>query len=87
LEGKKQFRGPYGKDVNEEKALYQQTPPSSCRQFILAFAEAQDEGRLLKHNPATNETTVLLKGLRFANGVALSSDESFVLVNELALVR
>jgi sugar lactone lactonase YvrE len=72
---------------NEEKALYQQIPPSFCRQFILAFAEAQDEGRLLKYNPATNETTVLLKGLRFANGVALSSDESFVLVNELALVR
>lgn len=63
------------------------SPPYSSRQFILAFAEGQPEGRLLKYDPATNATTVLLKGLRFANGVALASDESFVLVNELSLAR
>ncbi|MFY9179042.1 MAG: SMP-30/gluconolactonase/LRE family protein [Venatoribacter sp.] len=39
-------------------------------------------GRLLKYDPSTKETTVLLRGLEFANGVALSQDESFVLVTE-----
>jgi sugar lactone lactonase YvrE len=39
-------------------------------------------GRLLKYDPATGTTTVLLKGLQFANGVALTADESFVLVTE-----
>lgn len=39
-------------------------------------------GRLLKYDPATDTTTVLLKDLQFANGVALSADESFVLVTE-----
>jgi hypothetical protein len=37
-------------------------------------------GRLLRYSPATGETTVLMKALWFANGVALSADESFVLV-------
>lgn len=39
-------------------------------------------GRLLKYDPVTGTTTVLLKGLQFANGVALAADESFVLVTE-----
>jgi sugar lactone lactonase YvrE len=37
-------------------------------------------GRLLRYSPATGETTVLMKALWFANGVALSADESFVVV-------
>jgi hypothetical protein len=37
-------------------------------------------GRLLRYSPATGETTVLMKALWFANGVALSADESYVLV-------
>ena len=44
--------------------------------------EARPYGRLLRHDPATGETEVLLQGLYFANGVALSRDEDFVLVNE-----
>lgn len=39
-------------------------------------------GRLLKYDPRTRITTVLLDGLEFANGVALSQDQSFVLVTE-----
>ncbi|MFL3007450.1 MAG: SMP-30/gluconolactonase/LRE family protein [Candidatus Neomarinimicrobiota bacterium] len=42
----------------------------------------QANGRLLSYNPITEQTSLLLDGLYFANGIALSHDESFVLVNE-----
>ena len=42
----------------------------------------QANGRLLSYNPITEQTTLLLDSLYFANGVALNHDESFVLVNE-----
>ena len=45
----------------------------------------QPNGRLLAYNPFTNETTLLLDGLYFANGVALGPNENFVLVNETSL--
>ena len=47
----------------------------------------EPNGRLLAYDPQTNETSLLLDGLYFANGVALSSDESFVLVNETLMYR
>jgi sugar lactone lactonase YvrE len=43
-------------------------------------------GRLLRRGLGT-ETTVLLDGLEFANGVALSPDESFAVVAETAAYR
>lgn len=39
-------------------------------------------GRLLKYEPTTQTTQVLLDGLEFANGIALAPDESYVLVTE-----
>ena len=39
-------------------------------------------GRLLKYDPNTKTTSVLLDGLEFANGVALSQDQSCILVAE-----
>ncbi|SEO43697.1 SMP-30/gluconolactonase/LRE family protein [Aquisalimonas asiatica] len=39
-------------------------------------------GRLLAFDPDTGDTTVLLDGLQFANGVALAPDEASVLVAE-----
>jgi hypothetical protein len=36
----------------------------------------------MKYSPDTGETHVLASGLWFANGVALSQDESFVVVSE-----
>lgn len=44
-------------------------------------------GRLLKYNKSNKEVTVLLRGLAFANGVALSKDHSFVLVAETTTCR
>ncbi|MFL2585350.1 MAG: SMP-30/gluconolactonase/LRE family protein [Parvicellaceae bacterium] len=45
----------------------------------------QPNGRLLSYNPNTDVTNLLLDNLYFANGVALSQDESYLLVNESAV--
>tara|TARA_Y100000991_G_C21965767_1_gene346792 strand:- start:412 stop:1557 length:1146 start_codon:yes stop_codon:yes gene_type:complete len=45
----------------------------------------QANGRLLSYNPNTDVTNLLLDNLYFANGVALSPDESYLLVNESAV--
>lgn len=44
-------------------------------------------GRLLRHDVATGETQVLLKGLHFANGVAVGPDDQYVLVAETTEYR
>ncbi|MBX7168692.1 MAG: SMP-30/gluconolactonase/LRE family protein [Pirellulales bacterium] len=52
------------------------------QEYLFDMLEARPWGRLLKYDPATKLTTVLLDSLYFANGVALSQQEDFVLVNE-----
>ncbi len=44
--------------------------------------EHRPNGSLLAYDPASQETLLLLDDLYFANGIAVSHDESFVLVNE-----
>jgi strictosidine synthase len=46
--------------------------------------EHQPRGRLFAYDRQTRETRLVLGGLYFANGVALSQDESFVVVAETA---
>jgi sugar lactone lactonase YvrE len=55
--------------------------------LLLEFLECRPNGRLLAYDPATKSTRLLLDGLYFANGVALSPDESFVLVAETSRYR
>lgn len=50
--------------------------------YLYDLLEARPHGRLLRHDPATGETEVLLDDLYFANGIALSRNEDFVLVVE-----
>ncbi|KAL2945099.1 Protein STRICTOSIDINE SYNTHASE-LIKE 4 [Bienertia sinuspersici] len=50
--------------------------------WYLDILEAKPHGQLLKFNPQTNETLLLLDNLAFANGVALSSDQQYLLVCE-----
>jgi sugar lactone lactonase YvrE len=50
--------------------------------YLYDLLEARPHGRLLVYDPDTKQTTVLLHDLYFANGIALSHDEDFVLVNE-----
>ncbi|EMS63509.1 Adipocyte plasma membrane-associated protein [Triticum urartu] len=47
-----------------------------------AYVESQPTGRLLKYDPRTGKASVALDNLSFANGVALSRDEAFVIVCE-----
>jgi len=49
--------------------------------------EHRGNGRLLAYDPRTKQTRTLLRNLHFANGVALSPDQSFVLVAETGEYR
>jgi len=51
-------------------------------EHLYDLLEARPHGRLLAWDPAAKTARVLLRGLYFANGVALSRDESFLLVAE-----
>lgn len=55
--------------------------------YLLDLMEGKPHGRLLKYAPATKSVTVLMRNLYFANGVALSEKEDFVLVNETCRYR
>jgi sugar lactone lactonase YvrE len=46
------------------------------------LVESRPNGRLLAYDPITGATRVLLDDLYFANGIAVSPDGAFVLVNE-----
>lgn len=52
-----------------------------CETFTSAVQGAAS-GRLLSYNPKTGKTHVVAQGFWFANGVALSRDESFIAVVE-----
>lgn len=54
---------------------------------LLEILEHKGNGRLIQYNPATHRAAVLMDGLVFANGVALSSDNRYVLVNETGSYR
>lgn len=44
-------------------------------------------GRVLEYNPQTQETRVLMTDISFANGMALSEDEQYLLLNETGKYR
>ncbi|AES65563.1 putative strictosidine synthase transcription factor WD40-like family [Medicago truncatula] len=50
--------------------------------WYLDVLEARSHGQLLRYNPLSNETVIVLDHLAFANGVALSKDEDYLLVCE-----
>ncbi|MDU8928795.1 SMP-30/gluconolactonase/LRE family protein [Alisedimentitalea sp. MJ-SS2] len=49
---------------------------------LLDLMEHGPNGRVLKYDPASGETSVLLDGLSFANGIALTADGAHLLVVE-----
>lgn len=49
---------------------------------LLDLMEHGPHGRVLKYDPVSRDTTVVLDGLSFANGIALAADESFLLIAE-----
>ncbi|MBN2179324.1 MAG: SMP-30/gluconolactonase/LRE family protein [Deltaproteobacteria bacterium] len=50
--------------------------------YLFDLVESRPHGRLMSYDPADGTVQVLLSNLYFANGVALSENEDFVLVNE-----
>ena len=56
-------------------------------EHVLDLLEGRPHGRLLAYEPATGAVRVLLGNLHFANGVALSPREDYVLVAETYLHR
>ncbi|MBI2432461.1 MAG: SMP-30/gluconolactonase/LRE family protein [Candidatus Hydrogenedentes bacterium] len=57
------------------------------RHYMDDLLEHRGNGRLLRHEPTTRKTEVLLDGLYFANGVAVAPDEQYVLVVETGKYR
>jgi sugar lactone lactonase YvrE len=56
-------------------------------EFSKDIIEHQPNGRLMAFDPQTQMPRTLLKGLHFANGVAVSPDQTFVLVAETGKYR
>ncbi|PIP38270.1 MAG: strictosidine synthase [Desulfobacterales bacterium CG23_combo_of_CG06-09_8_20_14_all_51_8] len=54
---------------------------------LLDLMEHGANGRLIVYDPATGKASTLISGLSFANGVAVSPDQSFVLINETGNYR
>jgi sugar lactone lactonase YvrE len=55
--------------------------------FVSDIIEHQPNGRFLAYDPKTQQIRTVLKGIYFANGVAVSPDQSFALVAETGLYR
>jgi sugar lactone lactonase YvrE len=56
-------------------------------QFTADILEHRPNGRLLAYDPKTQKARTIFKGIYFANGVAVSPDQSFVLVAETGRYR
>jgi sugar lactone lactonase YvrE len=54
---------------------------------ILDILEQSSTGRILEYDPTSKATRIVVQGLSFANGVALSQDEKTLFVNETGKYR
>ncbi len=59
----------------------------SIHELSYEIMEHRPNGRLLAYDPNTKKTTLLIDGLHFANGVAISPDQSFLLVCDMEEYR
>ncbi|KAJ8418334.1 hypothetical protein AAFF_G00140430 [Aldrovandia affinis] len=57
------------------------------RDYLHLIMEATADGRVLEYDTLTREVSVLMDGLRFANGIELCADEESVLVAETTMAR
>jgi len=55
--------------------------------YKLDLIEHRPNGRLLCYDPATQTTSLLMDSLYFANGIAISPEEDYLLVNETSTYR
>jgi sugar lactone lactonase YvrE len=54
---------------------------------LLDLLEHGGHGRVLKYDPFSDETSMIMHGLNFANGIAISDDQSYLLINETGSYR
>ncbi|XP_034677725.1 protein STRICTOSIDINE SYNTHASE-LIKE 10-like [Vitis riparia] len=84
------FRFTNALDIDQNTGVVYFTDTSTIFQrwaYAIAMQIGDKTGRLLKYDPRTKEVTVLLRGLSFSNGVALSEDKDFVLVTETTAAK
>ncbi|XP_059668324.1 protein STRICTOSIDINE SYNTHASE-LIKE 10-like isoform X1 [Cornus florida] len=77
-------------DIDEQEDVIYFTDTSTNfhrREFMSSLLSGDKTGRLMKYDKSSKGVTILLRGLAFANGVALSKDRSFVLVAETTSCR
>lgn len=76
-------------DIDDEGNVYftDSSTKYQRRNFMQLVFSGEDSGRVLKYNPTTKETTVLMRNLQFPNGVSMSKDGSFFVVCEGAIGR
>jgi sugar lactone lactonase YvrE len=83
------FRCVNGVDVATDGTIYFTDASAvwGIAQFTEDILDQRPSGRVLRYDPRTKTTTVLLRDLVFANGVALTADESALLVAESGRYR
>ena len=74
-------------DIAQDGTVFFSESSAETTDTVRDLLEHRPNGRLLTYNIGSGEIDVLLDGLYYANGVALSADESFVLVVETTRYR
>ncbi|KAJ4971440.1 hypothetical protein NE237_004539 [Protea cynaroides] len=71
-------------DIDDEGNVYFTVSSNKFqrRNFMMLVFSAEDSGRVLKYDPVTKETTILVHNLQFPNGLSLSKDGSFFIFCE-----
>jgi len=54
---------------------------------LMDLMEHGGHGRIYRYDPVTRDTHVIVDGLNFANGVAISDDQQFLMINETGTYR
>jgi len=74
-------------DIASDGTIYFSESSTKTTDTLRDMLEHRGDGRLLAYHPDSGQTDVLLQNLYFANGVAVSADESFALIVETTKYR
>ncbi|KAL5704365.1 hypothetical protein ACHQM5_022805 [Ranunculus cassubicifolius] len=80
------FRFTNSLDVDQKNRVVYFTDSSTRftrREHLRVSSSGDKTGRLMAYDLRTKQVTVLLKDIKYANGVALSKDKDFLLVSEI----
>ncbi|XP_061373075.1 protein STRICTOSIDINE SYNTHASE-LIKE 6-like [Gastrolobium bilobum] len=88
VEGLK-FKLTDGVDVADDGNIYftDASYKYNVKDYVFDILEGKPHGRFMNYNPATKNVTLLARNLYFANGVAVSPDQNFVVFCETVLRR